>query len=58
MTTTITLPTKNTRRVIVYAGRHYGRIHTVVQMEGRNLTCRHEDSGDMVTVHITDTEVA
>ena len=44
------------KRVWVHAGRHYGRIHRVLAIDGSHLTVIHEPSDDVVTVHWCDVE--
>jgi hypothetical protein len=43
-------------RIIVYAGRHYGSVHRVVERYGRMIVAKHVASGDVITVHQWDTE--
>ena len=50
-------PKTSCESVIVYAGRHYGRLHRVVRREGRMVTARHEPTGHEITVPVCDTEV-
>lgn len=42
--------------VIVYSGRHYGRVHRVLSDNGRMLTVVHEPTGYTLTVPHFDVE--
>ena len=46
----------NPTHLIIYAGNHYGFVHRVLSIEGRFVTAIHEQSGDIITVHLSDTE--
>ncbi|MDE2104208.1 MAG: hypothetical protein KGL39_43630 [Patescibacteria group bacterium] len=43
-------------KVIVYAGKHYGREHTVTAINGRMITAKHLPTGDEITTNICDLE--
>lgn len=44
--------------IIIYAGRHYGRLHKIVKIERPLLIATQVDTGELVTALICDCEVA
>jgi len=44
-------------KVVVYAGPHYGQVHTLLHGDATTWTLRHDATGDVVTALKWDCEV-
>lgn len=42
---------------VIYAGKHYGRLHRILFISGRFITAIHDESGDVIDCHLCDCEV-